>query len=226
MPLAVLWDMDGTLVDTEPYWMAAETELVNAYGGSWTTDQAMRLVGLGLEDSAAILQRAGVNRAISEIVEHLTDSVCAQLSSKGVPWRPGARELVEDLRATEVQSALVTMSLRRMADTVVERIGFDAFDVVVTGDEVLRPKPFPEPYLQAARMLGVDITDTVVLEDSPNGLRAGLASGAVTIGVPHMVPLAGLGADELWTTLAGRGVDDLAAAFRAQRRAAAQGSTR
>lgn len=226
MPRAVLWDMDGTLVDTEPYWMAAETELVNAYGGSWTTDQAMRLVGLGLEDSAAILQRAGVNRAISEIVEHLTDSVCAQLSSKGVPWRPGARELLEDLRATEVQSALVTMSLRRMADTVVERIGFDAFDVVVTGDEVLRPKPFPEPYLQAARMLGVDITDTVVLEDSPNGLRAGLASGAVTIGVPHMVPLAGLGADELWTTLAGRGVDDLAAALRAQRRAAAQGSTR
>lgn len=226
MPRAVLWDMDGTLVDTEPYWMAAETELVNAYGGSWTTDQAMRLVGLGLEDSAAILQRAGVDRAISEIVEHLTDSVCAQLSSKGVPWRPGARELLEDLRATEVQSALVTMSLRRMADTVVERIGFDAFDVVVTGDEVLRPKPFPEPYLQAARMLGVDITDTVVLEDSPNGLRAGLASGAVTIGVPHMVPLAGLGADELWTTLAGRGVDDLAAALRAQRRAAAQGSTR
>ncbi|MDE0545600.1 HAD family phosphatase [Microbacterium sp. C7(2022)] len=208
---AVLWDMDGTLVDTEPYWMAAETPLVESFGGTWSHEQALGLVGLGLDDAARIFQSAGVRMAVPEITAHLTDSVMHQLATKGVPFRPGAQELLASLRAAGVKTALVTMSLRRMADTVVDLIDFDAFDVVIAGDEVTRPKPFPDPYLQACEALGVTPAEAVAIEDSPNGLRAAVASGAATIGVPLMVSLEGVGADAIWPTLEGRTAHDLTA---------------
>ncbi|ALX66942.1 hypothetical protein AB663_002480 [Microbacterium sp. XT11] len=205
--------MDGTLVDTEPHWMAAETALVESYGGTWTHEDALQLVGNGLIDSALILQRAGVDMEADAIVSQLTDAVQEALRTQGVPFRPGARELLQDLRRAGIPTALVTMSLRRMALGVVDLIDFDAFDHVVAGDDVAQPKPHPEPYLRAAELLGVDITDAVVIEDSPTGLRAGLSSGAVTLGVPHIVPLAGLGAHELWPTLASRTAADLSDLF-------------
>ncbi|TXK12942.1 HAD family hydrolase [Microbacterium hatanonis] len=219
MPAAVLWDMDGTLVDTEPYWMAAETPLVESFGGTWSHEQALGLVGLGLEDSARIFQAAGVRLSVTEIIDHLTDSVMARLAETGVPFRPGARELLADLKAQGVKTALVTMSMRRMADTVVDLIDFDAFDVVVAGDDARRPKPFPDPYLQACEALGVDIADAVAIEDSPNGLRSAVASGAVSLGVPLMLPLEGVGAHELWPSLEGRTAADLAALHAAHVRA-------
>ncbi len=212
-PSAVLWDMDGTLVDTEPYWMAAETALVESFGGSWSHEDALRLVGSGLIDSAVILQNAGVAMEAEAIVSHLTDVVQQSLRTQGVPFRPGARELLRDLRDAGIPTGLVTMSLRRMALDVVELIDFEAFDIVVAGDDVENPKPHPEPYLQGAALLDVDIAEAIVIEDSPTGVRAGLASGAVTLAVPHIVPLDGLGAHDLWATLAGRGADDLTDLF-------------
>ncbi|MFD1337919.1 HAD family hydrolase [Microbacterium lemovicicum] len=210
VPAAVLWDMDGTLVDTEPYWMAAETPLVEEFGGTWTHEQALDLVGRGLEDSARIFQAAGVRMSVPEIIDRLTDDVMASLAADGVPFRPGARELLAELRAAGIKTALVTMSMGRMARSVVDLIDFDAFDVVIAGDDATRPKPFPDPYLQACELLGVDPADTVAIEDSPNGLLSAVASGASVIGVPHMVPLEGTGAAALWPTLAGRGVADIA----------------
>ncbi|MBO9626698.1 MAG: HAD family phosphatase [Microbacterium sp.] len=205
--------MDGTLVDTEPYWMAAETALVESYGGTWTHEDALQLVGKGLIDSAIILQKAGVDMEAEAIVSHLTDAVQEALRTQGVPFRPGARELLRDLREQGVMTGLVTMSLRRMALGVVDLIDFDAFDLVVAGDDVDNPKPHPEPYLQAAALLDVDIADVVVIEDSPTGLRAGIASGAVTLGVPHIVSLDDVGAHELWPTLADRTAADLSDLF-------------
>ncbi|WP_375384431.1 HAD family hydrolase [uncultured Microbacterium sp.] len=209
VPAAVLWDMDGTLVDTEPYWMAAETPLIESFGGTWSHEQALQLVGMGLEDSARILQDAGVRMPVHEIVDHLTSEVMGRLAVDGIPFRPGARELLEELRTAGIKTALVTMSMRRMAQTVIELIDFDAFDVVVAGDDVTRPKPFPDPYLQACAQLGVDAADSVAIEDSPNGLRSALASGASSIGVPLMVSLAGVGAHAIWPTLEGRTVTDV-----------------
>jgi len=208
-PAAVLWDMDGTLVNTEPYWMSVETELVESYGGTWTHDDAMQLIGSGLLESGRVLQQAGVDLEPQEIVDLMTDRVAERLRTQGVPFRPGARELLADLRAQGIPTALVTMSLRRMALDVVAQIDFAAFDLVVAGDEVERPKPFPDPYLAAAAQLGIDIVDTVVIEDSPTGVTSGAASGAVTLGVPHIVSLDGYGADELWPTLEGRTTADL-----------------
>jgi len=186
--------MDGTLVDTEPYWMAAETPLVESFGGTWSHEQALGLVGLGLEDSARIFQDAGVRMGVHDIIDRLTDDVMRQLAETGVPFRPGARELLADLREAGIKTALVTMSMRRMADTVVDLIDFQAFDVVIAGDDSTRPKPFPDPYLQACEALGVTPSETVAIEDSPNGLRSAVASGAAVIGVPLMVSIAGAGA--------------------------------
>ncbi|MET0297308.1 MAG: HAD family phosphatase [Microbacterium sp.] len=200
---AVLWDMDGTLVDTEPYWMASEVALIESFGGTWSHEQALGLVGMGLEDSARILQDAGVRMAVHDIVDHLTDAVTARLATEGVPFRPGARELLASLRDAGIKTGLVTMSLRRMALSVVELIDFEAFDVVIAGDDSTRPKPFPDPYLQACEALGVTPEESVAIEDSPNGLRSAVASGAAVIGVPLMVSVAGAGAHAVWPTLDG-----------------------
>lgn len=201
--------MDGTLVDTEPYWMRAETELVEAWGGTWTHDDALTLIGNALDRSALVLQSRGVALEADEIIDALTDRVMEQLRV-AVPWRPGARELLASVREAGVRTALVTMSWRRMAEAIAERAGFEAFDVVVAGDEVEQGKPDPEAYLRATAALGVDPAACVAVEDSEVGVAAAVASGAMTIAVPSHVPLPESPAYTLWPTLEGRLVADLA----------------
>ncbi|WP_240645938.1 HAD family phosphatase [Georgenia sp. SYP-B2076] len=191
LPAAVLWDMDGTLVDTEPYWMAAETAVVSRHGGTWTTLQALELVGNDLITSAQIIRaRTGIPGTDEEIVAEILAGVVARVAADGAPWRPGALELLAGLRAAGVPCALVTMSYQVLADAVVAAAPAGAFDAVVTGDQVSHGKPHPEAYLTAARRLGVDITRCVAIEDSSVGVAAALASGARTIAVPLMVPVA------------------------------------
>ena len=184
--------MDGTLVDTEPYWMSAEVDLVAEWGGTWTVEDGLKLVGQGLDDSARYFQAQGVDLPIDDIIQTLTDRVLAQIEVR-IPWQPGALELIQELRAAGVPTALVTMSIRRMADRIAhaidEQIGMRAFDVVVAGDEVSEAKPHPEPYLRAAELLGVDIRDCVAVEDSLPGITSAVASGATSLAVPFHVVL-------------------------------------
>lgn len=201
--------MDGTLVDTEPYWISAETELINRHGGHWTHEHALQLVGLGLWDSAKIIQNAGVDMSADDIVYHLSDEVRRQLREFGVPWRPGARELLQELRTNELPTALVTMSLRSMAEEIVNQAGFTAFDLLVSGDEVPMPKPDPAPYLAAVSALNLDPHRTVAIEDSHAGLTSARSAGLAALGVPHTVSLEGSDAHALWETLAGRTAADL-----------------
>ena len=216
LPAAVLWDMDGTLVDTERYWMAAEEELVESFGGRWTSEDALGVVGAGLWDAARVFQAAGVDLDADTIVEGLTARVQEQLAEHGVPWRPGARELLEALREASIPTALVTMSVRSMADDIVAAIPFEAFDAIVTGDSVENPKPHPEPYLAAAEALGVDIRACVAIEDSPAGLTSAWAAGAVAVGVPNILGLDEAPSHVLWSTLADKSVADVAAALEAR----------
>jgi HAD superfamily hydrolase (TIGR01509 family) len=209
LPAAVFWDMDGTLVDTEPYWLSAETRLVESYGGVWTEADGLQLVGSSLERSAIILQSRGVRLGTDEIVSVLTDRVLEQIDT-AVPWRPGARELLASLREAGVPSALVTMSIGRMAQRVVSAVGFDAFDTVVSGDMVAEGKPAPDCYLLAAETLGVDPRRSVAIEDSEYGVAAAVAAGMATIAVPLHVPLPASPAYTLWQDLAGRTPADLA----------------
>jgi HAD superfamily hydrolase (TIGR01509 family) len=211
LPAAVLWDMDGTVVDTEPYWMEAETERVAAHGGTWTHEDGLLLVGNGLWDSAAILQGRGVALDADTIVAHLTDHVRRLIEERGVPFRPGAQELLRELREAGVPTALVTMSIRSMAEDIAAGIPFDAFDLIVAGDEVDQPKPHPDAYLRAARALGVDPAECVAIEDSATGLASALAAGTIAVSVPHIVPIPAGPHHTTWDTLAGRTVTDLAA---------------
>lgn len=204
--------MDGTIVDTEPYWMRAETELVAEHGGTWSEAQGMQLVGSGLVQSARILQQAGVALEVDEIIGTLTDRVMLQVDDE-VPWRPGARELIAELRAAGIPIALVTMSIRRMALQIARAIGDDVFDVVIAGDDVEHPKPHPQPYLLAAERLGVAIHDCVAIEDSEFGLVSAVSSGAATIVVPLHLALHEGPTHELWPTLDGVTVADLSAAL-------------
>ncbi len=188
LPDAVLWDMDGTLVDTEPYWIATEYELVERFGdGSWNDEKAHSMVGFDLRDSARVIQReGGVTLEVDDIVNRLLDGVIAKVKRK-IPWRPGARELLAALQRDGVPCALVTMSWRRFAEAVVEALPDGSFVAVITGDEVTHGKPHPEPYLRAAQVLGVLPGRCVAIEDSPTGVRSAVAAGCHVIAVPNVL---------------------------------------
>ncbi|WP_281242404.1 HAD family hydrolase [Herbiconiux ginsengi] len=209
LPAAVLWDMDGTIVDTEPYWMRAQEKLVESYGGTWTHEAAMTLVGSGLDRSARILQEFGVDMPADEIIQLLSTRVMEQISEH-VPWRPGALELLIALHERGVPQALVTMSIGRMAHHVASFLPADVFSTVVSADVVTESKPHPEAYLTAAATLGVDIAQTVAIEDSVTGVTSAVAAGAAVIGVQHLLNLDDSGADRIWSTLAGVTPDDVA----------------
>ncbi len=186
-PAAVLWDMDGTLVDTEPYWIATEYALVSEFGGRWTDEYARSLVGFDLRDAAAILHdQGGVALPIDDIVNRLLDGVIERVRNK-VPWRPGARSLLTALRKERIPCALVTMSWTRFADAVVRALPPGSFDAVITGDEVTNGKPHPEPYLAAAAALGVRAKDCIAIEDSPTGVQSAVGAGCRTFAVPNVV---------------------------------------
>jgi HAD superfamily hydrolase (TIGR01509 family) len=186
-PSAVLWDMDGTLVDTEPYWMETEFALAAEYGGTWSQELALELVGNDLITSGRFIRRhMGIDLTPEEIVERLLDGVVARVRNE-VPWRPGARELLERLGEIEVPCALVTMSYERFVAPILERLPEGSFRVVVTGDAVTRGKPDPEPYLTAARLLAVDPRDCVAIEDSDPGATSAAAAGCTVLVVPHHV---------------------------------------
>jgi HAD superfamily hydrolase (TIGR01509 family) len=207
--------MDGTIVDTEPYWIAAEHALVEAHGGTWSHDQAMQLVGQSLTFSAGLLQQAGVELEIREISDTLTAQVISSVQQE-VPWRPGARELLEELHLAGVRCALVTMSEGPLAREVVANLPRPDFDVVVTGDTVSQGKPHPEAYLTAVELLqqndpDLGIHHCVALEDSVPGVAAAVASGVATVAVPHIVPLPEHHSYELWDTLSGRTLVELEA---------------
>ncbi|MEZ0493114.1 HAD family hydrolase [Kineococcus sp. TBRC 1896] len=192
LPAAVLWDMDGTLVDTEPHWIAAETSLLGRYGAAWSHEQALALVGSALPDSGRVLaehveRSTGVVLDAGAVVDELVEAVIAQVRA-AVVWRPGALDLLGALGEAGVPCALVTMSYRNLAGTVAAMLP-GAFSVVVAGDEVERGKPAPDPYLRAAELLGVDPGDCVVVEDSPTGVASGEAAGAHVLACPHMVPI-------------------------------------
>lgn len=214
LPLkAVLWDMDGTLVDTEPYWIAAEIELVKAHGGHWDEEKAHALVGNALDNTATVLQGAGVALSSREIIDYLSNSVVAGIRRE-LPWRPGARELLAELHAKGVRQALVTMSERHMAAEVVAALDKEYFEFLITGDEVTHGKPHPEPYLRAVARLQetdpeLELAHCAALEDSVPGVASAIASGMATIAIPNAVPLGQDARRTTWDTLAGKTHDDV-----------------
>lgn len=216
-PAAVLWDMDGTLIDSEPLWLDVEVAMLSRYEIELTDEVRDQLIGSGLRAAAQLFQGLGVAMSVDEILDEWTRGVIAGLHELGPAWRPGALELLADLRAQGVPSALVTMSVRPIADAVLQLLPEGSFVAVVAGDEVANEKPHPEPYHLGAAAVGVPIEACVALEDSLPGVTSARASGAVAIGIPNLLGLEGSPAHEVWPTLEGHNTHTLAERFRAIR---------
>jgi HAD superfamily hydrolase (TIGR01509 family) len=227
---AVLFDMDGTLVETEHYWGQALQALARRLGGELSDEGREATVGTSMRTSMRVLDDdLGIRRTEEQWAAdgRWVEDTTARLMEAGLSWRPGAAELVLAVREARLATALVTTTPRRLADIVLRTIdadlGVDPFDVTVCGDEVPARKPDPAPYLQAMAALDVDPAHCVVIEDSVVGVSAGLAAGAAVLGVPSLQPLppapglvlvdslVGIGVPELQQLVAARDLGDSAA---------------
>ncbi|WP_344895782.1 HAD family phosphatase [Nonomuraea antimicrobica] len=186
---AVFFDMDGLLVDSERVWLEIETEVMARLGAEWTPEHQVHLLGGSMERTVDyMLAVSGADVRPAVVREWMISGMVARLSA-GVRVLPGASELLDALRDEGVPVGLVTSSLKEIADAVLKSVGRDRFDCVVTADDVTRTKPDPEPYLTAARLLGVEPVRCVVLEDSPNGVAAATAAGCAVVAVPSLLPI-------------------------------------
>jgi HAD superfamily hydrolase (TIGR01509 family) len=213
---AVLFDMDGTLVETEEHWGTALFALARRLGGELSATAREATVGTSMRTSMQLLQAdLGIERSEEDTRADAAwvEETVAGLLGGELRWRPGARDLLTEVRAAALPTALVTTTPRRLADLVIDRLGRDLdvppFDLTVCGDEVPARKPDPAPYRQAAAALGVDPAGCVVVEDSASGVAAGLAAGCTVLGVPSLQPLAPAPGLVLRGTLVGVGVADL-----------------
>jgi HAD superfamily hydrolase (TIGR01509 family) len=192
----VLFDMDGTLVDSEKVWDVALSELAVHAGGELSPPARQAMVGSSMARSMKILHDdlAQPWRDAAADAAWLTDRVY-ELFGGGLIWRPGAQELLAMVREAGLPTALVTSTGRRLVEVALRTLGRDNFDVVVCGDEVTAAKPDPTPYLIAAEQLGVPIEDCVAIEDSPTGVASARASGAAVLAVPcelELPPMSGV----------------------------------
>ncbi|WP_310963491.1 HAD family hydrolase [Nocardioides terrisoli] len=184
---AVLFDFDGTLVDTEPYWIEEEYALIESFGARWSHQQALELVGNDLlESGRSIVQQTGIPLSPAQVVDRLLDGVVVHMR-RSVPWQPGAVDLLAALRRAGVPCGLVTMSYRRFVEPALTALPPGTFAHVITGEVVSRGKPHPEPYVAAADALGVAPADCVAVEDSNTGAASAAAAGCRVVVVPNHV---------------------------------------
>lgn len=213
----VLWDMDGTLLDSEKLWDVAVRELAREHGHEMTDavrhaligasgPNALRIMftGLGIEPTPGSLRAAG------EFLERRV----TELMTGPIPWRPGAKDALAMVRAAGLSSALVTNTKRSLTEFGLDTLGRDFFDVSVCGDEVAHGKPEPDVYLRAAELLGLVPGQCVAVEDSPTGARAAQAAGCALVVVPCEIPVPDAPGRLFRDSLVGLTVADLEQALR------------
>jgi HAD superfamily hydrolase (TIGR01509 family) len=208
---AVLFDMDGTLLDSEKIWDIALDDLAHYLGGELSDTARRRMVGSSLARSIAIMHDDLRIAADPESSGAYLLERAAELFRTALLWRPGARELLVAVHDAGVPSALVTSTHRRLTEIALDTIGREYFAATVCGDEVIHPKPAPDPYLRAAKLLDVSPADSVAIEDSPLGIASAEAAGCVVLAVPSEVPLEAVPGRTVVPSLVGVTVADLAA---------------
>jgi HAD superfamily hydrolase (TIGR01509 family) len=186
-PEAVLFDMDGTLVDSEKLWEIALNDLAAHYGGQLSAQARAEMVGTNMAVSMKIFHDdlgLGPDYGPSQ---RMLEQRTKELFVQGLPWRRGAQELLHEVHEAGLPTALVTSTHRHLVDVALATLGPQYFDVVVCGDEVDQAKPHPKPYLQAAALLGVDPGRCVAIEDSPVGVASAVAAGCAVLVVPSEI---------------------------------------
>ena len=180
--------MDGTLVDSEKIWDIPLYEVTERLGGRLSEDGRARMVGSNMARTVELIFAEVGRPADPDAMRDTARWIrarTAELFAAGLPWRPGAEEALTAVRASGVPMALVTSTERELTELALNTIGRSFFDATVCGDEVDGlPKPHPEPYRRAARMLGVRPTDCVAIEDSPTGTAAAVGAGCTVLVVP------------------------------------------
>lgn len=189
---AVLFDMDGLLVDSEPLWTVAETELAARLGGVWNDEVKAAVVGHRLDTAIPIILEwygvpvtaASVDGAWGSLLSRMVELFDTEL-----PLHDGALDLIDAVRSRGVATALVSSSYRVLVDAALHRLGAKRFDVTLAGDEVTHAKPAPEPYLTACARLDVPPALSVVVEDALSGVLAAEAAGCPVVAVPFVAPI-------------------------------------
>jgi HAD superfamily hydrolase (TIGR01509 family) len=186
-PDAVLWDMDGTLVDSEKLWTISIAETARWLGGELSAAARTRMVGSDMSATLDILfDDLGLPRdpARQDAAAAWMTERTGELFAAGLEWRPGALDALRTVSAAGWPMALVTNTQRVLTEPALDAIGRDFFRVSVCGDEVPRGKPAPDPYLRAAELLGIAPERCLVVEDSVTGAEAGRRAGAAVLVVP------------------------------------------
>ena len=183
-PAAILFDHDGTLVDTEPVWAAAKVALAAEFGGTWTEQDTLDCLGLSMQFTLDRLRERGVNLPDEEINNLLVAKVHETLAQQPVEFLPGIERFLSEVREAQIPAAVVTNATTSVARRTANAAPEGTFSVVIGNDETTHPKPDPQPYLLAAERLGIDPTQCVALEDSPSGVRSATAAGMRVIVVP------------------------------------------
>jgi HAD superfamily hydrolase (TIGR01509 family) len=186
---AILFDMDGTLIDSEPLWLKAEIEVMAEVGCHWDEQDQINCLGGPAERTERYMQERSQNiKPYGYFINRLHEVMRARITNE-LDLIPNALLLLKECKDAGIKTALVTASSRDLMTIVLKRFPPGTFDVVVSGDDVEKSKPDPAPYLLAAKQLSVDILKCLVLEDSLTGVQSGLSSGAKVIGIPHLVQM-------------------------------------
>jgi HAD superfamily hydrolase (TIGR01509 family) len=186
---AILFDMDGTLIDSEPLWLKAEIEVMAEVGCHWDEQDQINCLGGPAERTESYMQERSQNiKPYGYFINRLHEVMRARITNE-LDLIPNALSLLKECKDAGIKTALVTASSRDLMTIVLKRFPIGTFDVVVSGDDVEKSKPDPAPYLLAAKQLSVDISKCLVLEDSLTGVQSGLSSGAKVIGIPHLVQM-------------------------------------
>ena len=215
IPAAVLFDMDGTLVESEHLWLAAEIEVMAELGATWTSADQEHCLGGPLERvTDYMVERSGAPLSSLEVRQRLLTAIERRMRCEPLAWRPGALALLRECRNLGVPTALVTASwavlVQALADRMHDAVGGAPFDVVVAGDDIANSKPHPEPYETAAGLLQVTPAHALAIEDSPTGVRSAVAAGCVVVAVPHITTIdASIGAHFVTNTLREMNLSDL-----------------
>jgi HAD superfamily hydrolase (TIGR01509 family) len=186
---AVFFDMDGLMVDSEPEWFLSEIEVTKPFGYNWLeVDQIACLGGPLSKVGQYMFDKCGQQQSPQYFTQTLIDTQVSRMRGN-TPTMPGAIELVRELQAEGIKTALVSASPRNIVDAVLDNLGHDLFPFSISADDVAKTKPDPEGYLKAATLSRTNISNCLIFEDSLTGMNAAIASGAYLIGVPHLVSI-------------------------------------